>query len=47
MILYDEIVSLSNKNSIKNLNIEFIVSTFNEKYAQKKDVTVIYNPPKI
>jgi hypothetical protein len=30
MILYDEMVSLSNTTSIKNSNEIFIVATFNE-----------------
>jgi hypothetical protein len=42
MILFDEMVFLSNTTSIKDSNENFIVATFNENTQEVTHVIVIY-----
>jgi uncharacterized protein YlbG (UPF0298 family) len=46
IIFYDKMVSLSNTTSIKDSNIEFIITTFNENTWKAIHVIAIYKPPK-
>ncbi len=45
MIFYNKMVSLSNTTSIKDSNIEFIITTFNENTWKAIYVIAIYKPP--
>ncbi len=47
MVLYDEMVTLTQTNSLTNVNAKFIIAFFNNKTQETLYLIVVYKPPKM
>jgi hypothetical protein len=47
MVLYDEMVTLTQTNSLTNVSVKFITAFFNNKTRETLHLIVVYKPPKM